>query len=130
MNKTVSDLETLYGQVLLEFERSQRQRGKRGPLPCDPFKSILTRNQREEKNSRAAHRRRVIMPFIKDGEIVDSISLEPRCKLPARTISAYLEFLFRDGLLDRRHIDPKRRNSARCRPTVWEYWKVGTLNDQ
>lgn len=126
MNKTVTDYETLYGKVMLEFERSQRQVGKRGPLPCDPFKTLLTRNKREERNSRAAHRRNVILPHIEDGEIVDSISLEPRCKLPARVISAYLEFLFRDGHLDRRHIDPKRRNAARCRPTVWEYWKAGT----
>lgn len=129
MNKTASNLETLYGQVLLEFERSQREAGKRGPLPCDPFKSIMSRSQREQLNSRAAHRRRAVMPHIRDGEIVDSLKLEYRCNLPARTLASYLEFLFRDGLLDRRHIDPKRRSAASCRPTVWEYWKVGTINE-
>lgn len=117
--------ETLYRDVLLQFERQQHALGRRGPLPCDmrptyvPPPMMKTGKRKQEQRDK----QRQILAHFKGDEILTASEVADVMGLHTSYVSNHMQSLYQQGVLGRERAGNFDKYSrAVKRTSMWAYW--------
>lgn len=118
------NLETLYRDVLLQFERQQHAAGKRGPLPCDlrpayvPPPMMKTDKRKREQ----IEKQRQILAQFEHNEVLTASEIAEKMGLHTSYVSNHLQSLFQQGIVIRERAGQLNKYSKIAKRTsMWAY---------